>query len=106
MRLVLRHYHAFMDYNRADFLKTMIGKRIAHYEILSELGAGGMGEVYLAQDTRLSRHVALKILPDIFANDDERVARFEREARVLASLNHPNIAVLHGMERADGKHFL
>src|ERR1041385_6255270 len=84
----------------------MIGKRIAHYEIVERLGAGGMGEVYLAQDTRLGRSVALKVLPDIFANDEERVARFEREARVLASLNHPNIAVLHGLERADDKQFL
>src|SRR6516165_7374317 len=84
----------------------MIGKRVAHYQVESELGAGGMGEVYRATDTRLGRSVALKILPDIFARDEERVARFEREARVLASLNHPNIAVLHGFERADGKQFL
>src|SRR6516164_6131149 len=86
--------------------ETMIGRRFAHYEIQNELGAGGMGEVYQAMDTRLGRSVALKILPDMFATDDERVARFEREARVLASLNHPNIAVLHGLERADGKQFL
>ena len=61
-----------------------------------------MGEVYLAQDTRLGRSVALKVLPEMFATDDDRVARFEREARVLAALNHPNIAVLYGFERADG----
>src|SRR5262245_51889212 len=84
----------------------MIGQRIVHYEIVDRLGAGGMGEVYLAQDTRLARNVALKILPEIFAADEERVARFEREARVLASLNHPNIAALYGLERAEGKSFL
>jgi serine/threonine-protein kinase len=84
----------------------MMGKRFAHYEVVGELGAGGMGEVYRATDTRLGRSVALKILPEIFARDEQRVARFEREARVLGSLNHPNIAVLHGLERADGKQFL
>jgi serine/threonine-protein kinase len=84
----------------------MVGQRIIHYEIVDRLGAGGMGEVYLAQDTRLGRNVALKILPEMFAADDERVARFEREARVLASLNHPNIAALYGLERAEGKSFL
>ena len=84
----------------------MVGKRIIHYEIVNRLGAGGMGEVYRAQDTRLGRSVALKILPEMFASDEERVARFEREARLLASLNHPNIAVLYGLERAEGKSFL
>jgi serine/threonine protein kinase len=68
------------------------------YEILSPLGAGGMGEVYRARDTKLGREVALKVLPEAFAFDPERVARFEREAKVLASLNHPHIAALHGME--------
>ena len=72
------------------------------YEILAPLGAGGMGEVYRARDTRLGRVVALKRLPDAFAHDPERVARFEREARLLASLNHPNIAALYGVEKTDG----
>jgi serine/threonine-protein kinase len=84
----------------------MIGTRIAHYEILSSLGAGGMGEVYRSRDTRLGREVAIKMLPEIFAHDAERTARFGREARVLAALNHPNIAVLYGLEQAEGKHFL
>ena len=82
------------------------GTKLGPYEIIAPLGAGGMGEVYLAQDTRLGRSVALKILPEMFAANEERVARFEREARLLASLNHPNIAVLYGLERAEGKSFL
>jgi Tol biopolymer transport system component len=76
------------------------GSRIGVYEVLSALGAGGMGEVYRARDTRLGRDVALKIIPDVFASDSERLARFEREARTLASLNHPNIAHLHGFEES------
>jgi len=76
----------------------MIGTTLAHYEITSRLGAGGMGEVWRATDTRLEREVALKLLPEEFANDPERMARFEREAKVLASLNHPNIATLYGLE--------
>ena len=84
----------------------MIGKQVAHYVIESDLGAGGMGEVYLARDTRLGRKVAIKMLPEMFARDPERLARFDREARVLASLNHANIAALHGFEQADGKSFL
>jgi eukaryotic-like serine/threonine-protein kinase len=78
------------------------GSRLGGYEILSALGAGGMGEVYRAQDTRLKRDVALKILPDSFAGDPDRLARFEREAQVLASLNHPNIAHIHGLEESGG----
>src|SRR5262245_44476143 len=84
----------------------MIGKEIAHYQIQALLGAGGMGEVYQARDTRLGRSVAMKMLPDVFANDTERVARFEREAKLLASLNHANIAALYGLEESGGKHFL
>src|SRR5437762_2371717 len=84
----------------------MIGKQIAHYQIESQLGAGGMGEVYRARDTRLGRSVAVKTLPEIFARDPERIARFEREAKLLASLNHANIAALYGLEQADGQHFL
>src|ERR1051325_6803511 len=74
------------------------GTRLGAYEILSALGAGGMGEVYRARDTKLHRDVALKILPESFANDAERVARFQREAQLLASLNHPNIAAIYGLE--------
>jgi serine/threonine protein kinase len=74
------------------------GTRLGSYEIQSALGAGGMGEVYRARDTKLGRDVALKILPALFAADPERLARFEREAQVLASLNHPNIAAIHGVE--------
>jgi len=85
---------------------AMIGKRFAHYEIEGALGAGGMGEVYQARDTRLGRSVAVKVLPERFARDEERVARFQREAKVLASLNHPNIAALYGLEEFEGRHFL
>jgi serine/threonine-protein kinase len=79
-----------------------LGTRLGAYEITGELGAGGMGEVYRATDTVLKRQVALKVLPPEVADDSERVARFQREAEVLASLNHPNIAHLYGLERSDG----
>ena len=78
------------------------GRRIGHYEILTPIGAGGMGEVYRARDLKLGREVAIKILPRVFTEDPDRLARFEREARVLASLNHPNIATIHGVEDSDG----
>ncbi len=84
----------------------MLGKTLAHYEILSKLGEGGMGAVYLAKDTKLGREVALKILPDHFAQDPERLARFNREARTLAALNHPNIAAIYGLEADQGLNFL
>ena len=84
----------------------MINQTLSHYKIIEKLGAGGMGEVYRAEDTTLKRQVALKILPEVFAEDPERLARFQREAEVLASLNHPNIAAIHGLEEADGKRFL
>jgi len=71
---------------------------IAHYRIISKLGEGGMGEVWRATDTKLNRDVAIKIMPDAFAGDAERMARFAREAQVLASLNHPNIAAIYGTE--------
>ena len=83
------------------------GDRLGHYVISEPLGAGGMGEVYRAQDTRLGRDVAIKVLPEAVASDPERMARFEREAKVLASLNHQNIATLYGLESAeDGTVFL
>src|SRR5688572_22005330 len=78
------------------------GTRLGPYEILSALGAGGMGEVYCARDTKLDRAVAIKILPEAFAADTERIARFQREAKTLASLNHPNIAHIHGLEESSG----
>jgi serine/threonine-protein kinase len=85
---------------------SMIGTTISHYRITEKLGAGGMGEVYRAEDTKLDRQVAIKVLPDIFSLDPERLARFEREAKLLASLNHPNIAAIYGLEEAAGKRFL
>ena len=78
------------------------GTRLGAYEIVSLLGAGGMGEVYRARDTKLNREVALKILPEAFALNPDRLARFKREAQVLASLNHPNIAAIYGLEEANG----
>jgi serine/threonine protein kinase/Tol biopolymer transport system component len=84
----------------------MIGTKLAHYEITSHIGSGGMGDVYQATDTKLGRSVAIKFLPEAFSHDTERVARFQREARVLASLNHPNIAAIHGVEQIDTRHFL
>src|SRR5882672_256349 len=80
--------------------------RLGPYEILAPLGAGGMGEVYRARDTRLGRDVALKVLPDAVARDPDRLARFEREARTVAGFNHPNIVVLHSIEEEDGTRFL
>ena len=79
----------------------MVGSSIAHYKITAKLGQGGMGEVYLATDTKLDREVAIKALPQSFAEDKERVARFEREAKTLASLNHPNIGGIYGLEKSD-----
>jgi Tol biopolymer transport system component len=78
------------------------GTRLGVYEVVAQIGAGGMGEVYRARDTRLNRDVALKVLPDLFALDPDRLARFKREAQVLASLNHPNIAAIHGLEESGG----
>jgi serine/threonine protein kinase len=77
------------------------GARFGPFEVVAKLGEGGMGEVYRARDTRLKREVAIKVLPDGFATDPERLARFHREAELLASLNHPNIAAIYGLEQAD-----
>ncbi len=82
------------------------GEQLGRYTVVGPLGAGGMGEVYRATDTNLNREVALKVLPETMSNDPERVARFEREARLLASLNHPFVAAIYGFEEADGKRFL
>src|ERR1700682_539981 len=82
------------------------GRRLGPYEILSAIGAGGMGEVYQAHDTKLGRDVAIKVLPEAFAHDPERLSRFQREAKMLASLNHPNIATIHGLEQSGGTSYL
>ena len=84
----------------------MIGKTLGHYKIVASLGKGGMGEVYRARDTRLDRDVALKILPAESGADPERGKRFQREAKLIASLNHPNIVTIHAVEEIDGVHFL
>ena len=78
----------------------MLGKTISHYKVLEKIGEGGMGEVYRATDTKLNRDVALKILPEQFASDTQRMGRFQREAEVLASLDHPNIGQIYGIEEA------
>jgi eukaryotic-like serine/threonine-protein kinase len=84
----------------------MIGTKLAHYEVSKHLGTGGMGEVYQATDSKLGRSVAIKLLPEAFAHDSESAVRFEREARVLASLNHPNIAAIYGIEQSGNRKFL
>src|SRR5262245_2028000 len=78
------------------------GTKLGPYEVQSPLGEGGMGVVYRARDTRLKRDVAIKVLPEAFAVDPDRIARFQREAELLASLNHPNIAQVYGLERQEG----
>ncbi len=78
------------------------GTRLGPYEITAQIGEGGMGEVYRATDTNLKRAVAIKVLPESLALDAERLARFQREAEVLATLNHPNIAQIHGLEKSEG----
>src|SRR4051812_39592751 len=83
-------------------MPLVVGSRIGPYEVVSALGHGGMGEVYRARDTKLGREVALKTLPDTFSQDADRLARFQREAQVLASLNHPNIAAIYGLEESNG----
>src|SRR5215510_6732776 len=83
-------------------MSVSAGTRLGAYEVVALLGAGGMGEVYRARDTKLGRDVALKILPELFAADPDRLARFQREAQVLASLNHPNIGAIYGLEESDG----
>jgi serine/threonine protein kinase/Tol biopolymer transport system component len=84
----------------------MIGKTLGHYQITSQIGKGGMGEVYQAKDRKLGRDVAIKVLPEEFAKDADRVARFQREAKLLASLNHPNIGAIYGLEESAGTNFL
>ncbi len=81
----------------------MVGKTLGHYEILEPLGKGGMGEVYRARDTKLQREVAIKLLPEELSADPDRLARLEREAHLLAALNHPNIATIHALEEDHGE---
>src|ERR1700730_6067315 len=85
---------------------SLLGRQFGPYRILSPLGAGGMGEVYQAHDAKLRRDVAIKVIPAAFVHDSDRLSRFQREARMLASLNHPNIATIHGLEQFDRVHYL
>ena len=94
---------ASMDHTRSHAVLTA-GLRVGPYEIVAPLGAGAMGEVYRACDTKLNRDVALKVLPELFALDPDRLARFTREAQLLATLNHPNIAAIYGLEESNGAH--
>src|SRR5215831_6352311 len=89
-----------------DQIQTMSGRMISHYQVLSLLGAGGMGEVYLAEDTRLGRKVALKLLPRKFTQDRERALRFQQEARAASALNHPNILTIYEIGEFEGGHFI
>jgi eukaryotic-like serine/threonine-protein kinase len=99
-------FHCIAPVVDVEEMLRMIGKKLGHYEITSQLGKGGMGEVYRARDTKLNRDVALKVLPAEFANDPERMGRFKREAQVLASLNHTNIAAIYGLEESGDVHAL
>src|SRR5213078_3447422 len=89
-----------------DLVHLTSGTRLGCYEIIAPIGAGGMGEVYRARDTRLGREIAVKVLPKDVASDPDRLARFEREAKTVAALNHPSIVTLHSIEEADGVRFL
>jgi serine/threonine protein kinase len=97
---------SFMERPPVESGMLELGAKLGPYEILGPLGAGGMGEVYQAHDTKLGRDVAIKVLPKAFAHDPERLSRFQREAKMLASLNHPNIATIHGLEHSAGVHYL
>src|SRR5437762_11104856 len=87
-------------------MAIQIGAQLGSHEITALLGKGGMGEVYRARDTKLKREVAIKVLPDEFSRDSERVSRFQREAELLASLNHPNVAAIYDLHEAQGSRFL
>src|SRR6185295_9243295 len=89
-----------------DSAPSLVGRQVGHYQVLTLLGVGGMGEVYLARDTRLDRTVALKILPASLASDQDRMRRFVREARAASVLNHPNVATIHDVGEADGVSFI
>jgi TolB-like protein/Flp pilus assembly protein TadD len=106
--------HQFTKHTKLEHLRRLllegcvpaIGQTLSHYRVVKMLGRGGMGEVYQATDLKLGRDVALKVLPEEFARDADRIARFQREAKLLASLNHPNIAAIHGLEESGGTNFL
>ena len=85
---------------------SLVGRTLAHYRISTAIGAGGMGEVYRATDTKLARDIALKVLPPAMANDPDRLARFQREARAVAALNHPNVVTVYSVEESDNVHFI
>src|ERR1044071_2132276 len=85
---------------------SLVGKLISHYRVLALIGSGGMGEVYLAEDTRLGRRVALKLLPEDLAKDGRRVNRLQQEARAASNLNHPNILTIHEIGQVDSRHFI
>jgi serine/threonine protein kinase len=87
-------------------MSVKAGTHLGSYEIVAPIGSGGMGEVYQAHDNKLGRDVAIKVLPEAFAHDPERLSRFQREAKMLASLNHPNIATIHGLEQSNGTGYL
>src|SRR5579862_4572288 len=87
-------------------MTVLSGQRLGPYQVLSAIGAGGMGEVYKAHDSKLGRDVAIKVLPAAFAHDPERLSRFRREAKLLAALNHPNIATIHGLEQSNDTNYL
>ena len=84
----------------------MIGRTLSHYKILQKLGSGGMGDVYLAEDSDLGRQIALKVLPPDLAESEERRSRFQREAKAVAALNHPHIVTVHSVEEVEGVHFI
>src|ERR1700719_1879258 len=97
---------SFMEQPAIQSSALKAGTKLGTYEIITLLGAGGMGEVYKARDSKLGRDVALKLLPTAVMNDTERFLRLQREARTLAALNHPNIGVIYGLEESGGFHFL
>src|SRR6202007_3217364 len=92
--------------HRKEVMTLATGSSLGCYAILAPIGAGGMGEVYRAHDTKLGRDVAIKVLPEAFAHDPERLSRFQREAKMLAALNHPNIATIYGLEQSNGTSYL
>ncbi len=96
------HNAAKLTARKISHLALTPGTRVGVYEVTDKIGEGGMGQVYRARDTKLDRDVAIKILPEAFAHDADRLARFQREAKTLASLNHPNIAAIHGLEKSAG----